>query len=337
LSAASRFAVVLIVAIMVAAAASVDADPCCITLVPPPPPPPPPPPTEAVNVSYGAVYAQIGIVIARDRALFGDLRVELRQSDILSAISEVSKTTGYVGIGPINSVVQYAGRQDGRVHVIATLVAKPDYALFAPRTAPEDIAWLKGRKIGIPSTGSLAHLYAIRALDSKGLNWRDVTFVAVDPKVWASPPMVGATMFQGTFAATPLFAGLSVTGATGQIKAVVGPGAVTMPTWVLYVGSGTLEREADQLGRFVQGIEAGLRVAKSEPAQVRKALDMLGVRGPIVAAVSQLAPTVLPDSVRPNIADVQQTVRLLTEIGNIAEPPPLADETTIGMIFNRPR
>ena len=326
-----RLLMTLLAGVIVASTSTpVRGEPCCIIVVPPQPPP-----SEkkepAPASSYGPIYAQLPLLAAIERKLFGDLKVSIQTREVRNATKEVGQTLGTLGIGPISEVAAWNMQGGAKVQVIGVVVNRADYGLVSGLTGPTSIIGLKGQRIVVPASDELGRVYVAQVLRAAGLREGDVK-VEVQDRSAFQPAVLVKAFDRADSGATLTFDGFKWE-TWGKVKRLTGPAAVTIPLWVLYSGSDTLLKEPKQVTQFLKGIDAGLKAVKGEPQLARSLLDRLEVGAGTAQAIAQLVPLVLPDTVRPNVAQIEQTVTVLKDIGYTKDIPWVTDEASLKKIY----
>ncbi|MGH8545843.1 MAG: ABC transporter substrate-binding protein [Gammaproteobacteria bacterium] len=326
----TAFFVVMVLASPVTQA---NGEPCCIILVPSAPPPPAPEekgpdPTP----SFGPIYAQLPVLAAVEKKLFirVDVGIQVRESQ--RAIQEVSATTGTLGIAPISDIAAFNARPGAaKVLVVGVIVNRSTYGLFSSPTGAASIAELKGKNIAVPGFEPVGRLYLAQVLRGAGLAEKDVKIVVWDRTAF-NPSTVSTAFARGNIAATLAFDGFKWD-PSAKVTRLTGPAAVVTPLWVLYSGLVTLSTETTHVARLINGINAGLRAVKGESKLARNLLREFKVSSAAAQAIEQYVPLVLPDTIRPNVAQIRQTGVLMKEIGLISEIAPLTDEQTLRTVY----
>jgi NitT/TauT family transport system substrate-binding protein len=124
------------------------------------------------------------VYLAQQRGLFAKqgLDVQITQAASGSAIMAALQSGG-ADIGLANYVTVFSGMSHGlRMKFIAnSLRGDPDTAgVFVKKGSPiTSMADLKGKKIGVPNTGSVSDLMTDQRISESGLTPKDVTYVTV--------------------------------------------------------------------------------------------------------------------------------------------------------------
>jgi ABC-type nitrate/sulfonate/bicarbonate transport system substrate-binding protein len=329
-----RLLIAFLVSVIVAASGiPVSGEPCCVILVPPPPPPPSPPDKKEPSPasSYGPIYAQLPLLAAIERRLFEGLDVTIQTRDSQTAIKEVSAKVGTLGIASISEIAGFQALAGAKVHVIGVAVNRADYGLFSGHAGPTSIVELKGHQIVVPASDESGRIYVAQVLETAGLREGDVKVVVQDRKAY-DPAQLAKAFDRANSGATLAFDGFKWE-KWGKVTQLTGPAAATIPLWVLYTSSETLAKEPKQVIQFIKGIDAGLKAVKGDPQLARTLLGRLEVGPATAQAISQLLPLVLPDTVRPNVAQLEHTVRILKDIGYTKTTPALTDEAIVRTIY----
>src|SRR5262249_31163375 len=117
-------------------------------------------------------------------------------------------------------------------------------------------------------------------------------------------------------------------------KSIAGPQVVSLPSWVLYTSSPTLEQETRDVAEMVKGLERGIKLVKNDKELARRLLrEHFRFSDDNARQFVEVTSLIAPDTIRPNVKELSETAELMRSIGFIKQTPTVADSATLERIF----
>jgi ABC-type nitrate/sulfonate/bicarbonate transport system substrate-binding protein len=317
--------------LMLIATIPVSSSPCCIVVVRPPPPKAPKAQKENLLPSHGWIYSQLPVLAAIEKELFdASLKMEIRPLPFHEAVALVQSKQGALGIDFLTTLATYIAQSGANLKVTSVNINQPYYALFTKPGGPEKLKDLKGKNIVVPQRSTLGYIFVVEALRLAGFNEKDIKFTHIPQRVARMTAFAA-----GKFDAALLLTGDDDVAKDYGLKQIEIPKPTKLPSWVTYTSSETLDKETEEINKFIKGVTKGINIVKENSKLTRNILKkQFKITGRIQdLMIKKYIPLILPDNIRPEPKEINQILQVMQSMNLFKKAPVLINSQQLQELY----